>query len=209
MSKVHINSNGEPGICKAVSGACPFGAADTHFSSTEEAAQAYESAQKAMGNGIHQRVVKNDGTYEDDANFATFKSKEEALKVANIIANEGQFAGVVTTTITYSERPDEDDYDDEEAYVEASDTYEEAFHNHSVEASETDVMYTVRGFDKWEDRDKISPDAWAPYAKHMDEIDFDLDGEPSDVYEMDPTDDYLNDRQWQTTLEFVSPKTKK
>lgn len=205
---IHINSNGEPGVCKAQKGGCPFGAPDTHFESTAEAAVAYESAQKAMGNGINPRQVKEDGTYEDDVNFASFESKEEALKVANIIANEGKFAGIVTVTTTYSTRPDEDNYENDEEYEEAQEEYMDDFYDHNVEPSETEVNYFVRGFDKWEDRNKISPDAWAPSARNMDEIDFDLEGEPNDVFEMEPTDDYMNDRQWQTTLEFVSPKEK-
>lgn len=208
MAKVHINSNGEPGVCKATTGVCPFGAADTHFESTAEAAVAYETAQNAMGNGINPRVTDTDGNYEDDANYARFDSKEEALKIANIISNEGKFAGIVTVTTTWSERPDEDDYEDNDDYEEAKEEYLDAFYDHNVEAVSTDIEYFVRGFDEWDDRNKISADAWAPSAQNLDEIDFHLEGKPTDVYEMDPTDDYMNDRQWQTTVEFVSPKTK-
>jgi len=47
MSKFHINSKGEPGICKATSGGCPFGSVEEHYSSKEEAILAYEKIQEA------------------------------------------------------------------------------------------------------------------------------------------------------------------
>lgn len=44
MSKYHINSNGDPGICKVTTGACPFGDSETeHFKNPEEARVFYEN----------------------------------------------------------------------------------------------------------------------------------------------------------------------
>lgn len=37
MTKYHINDKGKPAVCKAVKGNCPFGDADTHYNSKEEA----------------------------------------------------------------------------------------------------------------------------------------------------------------------------
>lgn len=42
----HINSHGEAGKCKAQAGNCPFGGADEHYKSAEEARSAYETAQE-------------------------------------------------------------------------------------------------------------------------------------------------------------------
>lgn len=43
MAKYHVNSNGEPGVCKAQT-SCPFGSLeDDHYSSKEEAQEAYEA----------------------------------------------------------------------------------------------------------------------------------------------------------------------
>lgn len=206
---IHINSNGEPGECKAQKGGCPFGAPDTHFESTAEASVAYEWAQTAMGNGINSRRIKEDGTYEDDGNYEIYESKEEALKVANIIANEGKYAGIVTVHSSYSERPDSDDYETDEEYEDAEAEWEDKFYKYRYSpADNADVEYVVRGFDKWEDRNKFSPDAWVPIARHMNEADFDLDGDPDEVYEIGPSDDESNCRWWNSSIEFVSPKEK-
>lgn len=41
MARYHINSKGEPGVCRAKL-ACPFGGDEAHFASKEEAREAYE-----------------------------------------------------------------------------------------------------------------------------------------------------------------------
>jgi len=38
----HINSKGDPGLCKATRGGCPFGSADEHFTTPEAARAAFE-----------------------------------------------------------------------------------------------------------------------------------------------------------------------
>lgn len=43
MNEYHINWKGEPGICSASQGNCPFGSADDHFPSPEAARKAYEA----------------------------------------------------------------------------------------------------------------------------------------------------------------------
>lgn len=44
MKKFHVNpETGEPGRCRATEGYCPFGDADQHFSSADEARNAYEA----------------------------------------------------------------------------------------------------------------------------------------------------------------------
>lgn len=42
MSKFHINSQGEPGLCSAKQGGCPFGGESDHHESPEAARRAYE-----------------------------------------------------------------------------------------------------------------------------------------------------------------------
>jgi hypothetical protein len=45
MQRYHINTKGEPGLCSAASGKCPFGADAPHYDSVIEARQAYEKSQ--------------------------------------------------------------------------------------------------------------------------------------------------------------------
>lgn len=42
---IHINNAGEPGLCSAVNGRCPFGGMDVHFTTVEAARSAYETKQ--------------------------------------------------------------------------------------------------------------------------------------------------------------------
>jgi len=48
MAKFHINDRGEAGVCKANNGGCPFGSEAEHFSSAEEARQAFEEANSSF-----------------------------------------------------------------------------------------------------------------------------------------------------------------
>lgn len=88
MSKIHVNSNGEPGVCKANNGRCPFGSEADHFETPEQAEKAYESAQIAMGNSIGGPKTAIEGAVARPENL------EDARKLANIIANEGKYAVV-------------------------------------------------------------------------------------------------------------------
>lgn len=45
MARYHINPKGEPGKCSVITGTCPYGAYEDHFSSVEEARAAFESGQ--------------------------------------------------------------------------------------------------------------------------------------------------------------------
>ena len=45
MAKYHINNEGNPGICHAQSGACPFGDDSQHFNTRNDAARYYEAQQ--------------------------------------------------------------------------------------------------------------------------------------------------------------------
>src|SRR5579875_1479154 len=46
MDKYHINARGEPGLCRARK-QCPFGGVNEHYSSPEEARDAYEKRMEA------------------------------------------------------------------------------------------------------------------------------------------------------------------
>ena len=48
MAKYHVNSKGEPGICSAQSGNCPFGGENDHYSSAEDARVAFEKSQDSF-----------------------------------------------------------------------------------------------------------------------------------------------------------------
>lgn len=47
MAKYHVNGRGEPGACKAKKRPCPYGGAEDHYESKEEAAQAFEKKMEA------------------------------------------------------------------------------------------------------------------------------------------------------------------
>lgn len=45
MAKFHLNGNGDPGLCKASQGNCPFGGDEEHYTSPEAARSAFEGSQ--------------------------------------------------------------------------------------------------------------------------------------------------------------------
>ena len=49
MAKYHINNRGEPGVCNAQNGACPFGGASDHYDSPEAASAAFEKLMEEKG----------------------------------------------------------------------------------------------------------------------------------------------------------------
>ena len=48
MAKYHINSKGEPGLCRAEAGGCPFGGEAVHYPTKENAQKAYELSNAAQ-----------------------------------------------------------------------------------------------------------------------------------------------------------------
>lgn len=44
MTRYHIRDTGEPGLCRAMDGNCPYSPGSEHYSSKDEARKAYESA---------------------------------------------------------------------------------------------------------------------------------------------------------------------
>ena len=73
MAKYHINpKTGNPGRCAATSGNCPFGDDDHHYSSPEDAAQAYERSKSSFGHVV---------TEEDNIRFTigVIKNKRAAV----------------------------------------------------------------------------------------------------------------------------------
>lgn len=70
MAKYHITADGKPGVCHAEKGMCPFGGADQHFPSAEQAqAVADERAMNDFSNG---EIKQSDGSQ----NFDRAKSEE-------------------------------------------------------------------------------------------------------------------------------------
>lgn len=72
MAKYHISKTGEPGLCKAVKGNCPFGNDDEHYTSAEAARIAFEEGQ--------------DGSFEELPNFAPTPAAVKYLKVGDVIS---------------------------------------------------------------------------------------------------------------------------
>lgn len=50
MTKYHINGEGNPGLCKAQNGKCPFGGEANHYSSEENARKAFELSMASKAN---------------------------------------------------------------------------------------------------------------------------------------------------------------
>jgi hypothetical protein len=46
MAKFHIREDGNPGVCSASEGGCPFGANVPHYATKDEARRAYEQLVK-------------------------------------------------------------------------------------------------------------------------------------------------------------------
>lgn len=162
MSKIHINSNGEPGTCKATTKPCPFGDESTHFSSAEDASEAYSQAQEVMGNssyGFHAT-----GIGKKSVNFA---SKEEAAKVANLIANEGMVAAISTTYTDYVVgKPEEGDYGDYEHYMNEFADFEDRAAAGDVDVEEGFRLYQVKAFEHFDDAKNSAPSSWDPETEY-------------------------------------------
>lgn len=201
MSKIHINSNGEPGVCKATTGACPFGDADTHFSSNEEAAAAYGNAQEAMGNAS---FGQDSRSIED--RYVSTETKEEALKVANLIANEGKYAAVVTYSKQFIKNlPEEDNFEDEDDYTEALYEIKESAREGDAELEEPySQSYQVRAFDTFEEATDVDEDVW---NVDRDSTDIPVDvSDPDAVAFAAEVDDY-NPIMISVSVEFKKPKS--
>lgn len=69
MTKFHINSKGLPAECKATIGNCPFGGAETHFNSSQEAQDFADTKNMnefgLLGNQNKYEVLSNNSTFVD------------------------------------------------------------------------------------------------------------------------------------------------
>lgn len=199
MSRFHINSNGEPGICKAVSKPCPFGDDSTHFSSSEEATVAYSKAQEAMGNASFGKSSLKPGEA-----FTYLETRDEAEKVANLIANEGKYAAIVEYSSLYAiGEPDFDEYEDEDEFKEALDEFRDSMENEDVEFEAPQISgYHVRAFDNFEQAKEADSDLW----NGNDRTDIHVEIEDADeVHEGTDINDW-NSILYKVRVEFVKPK---
>jgi hypothetical protein len=202
MSKIHINSNGEPGACKATTKPCPFGDESTHFSSTEEAAEAYSQAQEAMGNSSF--GIRSKGIGNSSVNFV---SKDEAKKVANLIANEGKFAAISTTYSDHVEgTPEESEYESYDEYQSAVEDFEDRASVGDVEVSEGWRLYQVKAFESFEDAKNAEASSWDPFS------DFPTAsvtiGNVDAISQGDMDYNSMNGKLRRIEVEFVAPKKK-
>ena len=55
MTKYHINGEGNPGLCKAQNGKCPFGGEANHYSSQENARKAFELSMASKANPLRKK----------------------------------------------------------------------------------------------------------------------------------------------------------
>lgn len=200
MAKIHINSKGEPGVCSAENGKCPFGEGDNHFATPEEASKAYGQAQEAMGNSS---FGQHTGSLEDRFSYA--ETKTEAEKIANLISNEGKYAAIVT----YKRQmllgaPDFDSYDDEDDFREALDEFRDSAREGDVELEAPySEHYQVRAFDTFEDAQNADEDLWNPKRGSID-IPVDV-YDDSEVASNSELDDY-NEIMDTVEVEFRKPK---
>lgn len=202
MSKIHINSNGEPGVCKATTKPCPFGDDSTHFSSNEEAAEAYSEAQEIMGNASF--GVSSKGIGEAAINFVF---KNDAMKVANLIANEGKFAAISTTYTDHVEGiPEESDYENYDEYQAAVEDFEDRASVGDVEVAEGSRLYQVKAFETFEDAKNAPTSSWDP------DSDFPTASvtirEPDEVAQGDMDYNSLHGTLKRIEVEFIAPKKK-
>lgn len=212
MTKIHVNSEGNPGPCRAQNGGCPFGSDENHYSSNEEAQNSYENAQKALGSIPNQ--------HGEMGLSNVLETKEAALKVANIISKEGKYAVIIESQTGY---PKDGEFDVEEynGYEEDGEEYadEEDNRDQVIEEFESHVnnndwdkdslnvesMYQVKSYDNFED---IKNDNISELALHggisgpriENEDDLEVEGE-NDI-------DTMNIRAWRTNVQIVKPSKK-
>jgi hypothetical protein len=143
MSKIHINSKGEPGVCRAVSKPCPFGSEETHFSSVVEAEDAYSKAQELLGNASSGKSkLGNNGE-----RVLTLASEEEALKIANLLKNEGKVSAISILRVRHPVgRPKREDYADDEEYAAEDGHFWDLSRQEVGEFTEDPPIYQLRAF---------------------------------------------------------------
>lgn len=77
MSKFHINTDGNPGKCRAESNGCPFSSDEDHYSTREEAASAYESSMSSKNVSTHKTAVNTPNAKTDqNPNNPTVSAKD-------------------------------------------------------------------------------------------------------------------------------------
>ena len=75
VARYHINSKGEPGVCKAQQ-ACPFGDASEHYDSPEAAREAFEAdAGVEHLHGLSREAEEDFGSLE--GNYLTDETMDE------------------------------------------------------------------------------------------------------------------------------------
>lgn len=200
MAKIHINSNGEPGECKATSGPCPFGDDDTHFSSTEEAAEAYSKAHEVMGNASFGKTSGKMGE-----NYAEVETQKEAEKLANLITNEGKYAAIVSITEhQYGGEPDARKYEDDDDYSEDLERWRESALDGEAVEEERYRGYQVRAFESFEDAKAMPPSTWN--TNWEEDAPTELEDNVDEVTEAPEFVDVSNLFIVRKTIEFRKPK---
>jgi len=77
MAKYHVNGAGDPGVCSAEKGNCPFGGADQHYTTKDGARKAFEKlVSETPPPVIDRREVR----------FQKYTSPEELQKVSRRLA---------------------------------------------------------------------------------------------------------------------------
>ena len=105
MTKYHINSKGIPGPCRAVKGNCPFGGADSHYDTVEQAQQvADEKNEQAFGEHFNKESSGISKLTTSMSNDEIFPEPEEHY-------------GTMVVGVRGEEFSEMEDYPDDEMYA--------------------------------------------------------------------------------------------
>jgi hypothetical protein len=80
MAVYHINEAGDPGRCRAVVGACPFGGPEDHYLDKDDAREAYELKQTSNFGPEH--VKKLVGLNTRELQIIDAKLLQQALRIS-------------------------------------------------------------------------------------------------------------------------------
>lgn len=86
MAKYHINKKGVPAVCRAKVGKCPFGDAESHYASVEEAQKAADKEHEKQHNLLASYVEDDDDDYENIDHEKVNEERAATLNEANSLA---------------------------------------------------------------------------------------------------------------------------
>lgn len=100
--KFHVNAAGEPGVCHAKNGGCPFGDVNEHYDSMDDARQAYEKKMSALKETLMTPMRKP---------IRNVSSSSYDFYDAMLNKNQKEFLTSIGETVTNND-PDSSTFDD-------------------------------------------------------------------------------------------------